>query len=59
MELELSNAELVFLYGTLKKDLEKLEAIEAVSLVKSDIKLYKNIIKKMEASAPRLKDIPI
>ncbi len=59
MNLELSNAELVFLYGTLKKELKKLEAIEAVSLVKSDIKLYKNIIKKMEASSPRLKDIPI
>lgn len=59
MNLELSNAELVFLYGTLKKELKKLEAIESVSLAKSDIKLYKNIIKKMEASAPRLKDIPI
>ncbi len=59
MNLELSNAELVFLYGTLKKELKKLEAIEAVSLAKSDIKLYKNIIKKMETSAPRLKDIPI
>ncbi len=59
MELELSNAELVFLYGTLKKELEKLEAIKPASMVKSDIKLYTSIIKKMETSVPRLKDIPI
>ena len=59
MNLELSNAELVFLYGTLKKELEKLEAVKPASMVKSDIKLYKGIIEKMEAVSPRLNDIPI
>ena len=59
MNLELSKAELVFLYGTLKKELEKLEAVKPASMVKSDIKLYKSIIEKMEAVSPRLNDIPI
>ena len=58
MNLELSGTELIFLYGNLKSELKKLESMPA-SLVRSDIKLHKSIIEKMESAAPQLKKIPI
>lgn len=58
MNLELSGTELIFLYGNLKSELKKLESMPA-SLVRSDIKLYKSIIEKMESAAPQLKKLPI
>ena len=58
MNLELSDTELIFLYGNLKIQLKKLESMPA-SLVRSDIKLYKSIIEKMESAAPQLKKLPI
>ena len=45
MNLELSDTELIFLYGNLKIQLKKLESMPA-SLVQSDIKLHKSIIEK-------------
>lgn len=58
MNLELSGTELIFLYGNLKSELKKLESMPA-SLVRSDIKLHKSIIEKMESAAPQLKKLPI
>ena len=58
MNLELSDTELIFLYGNLKIQLKKLESMPA-SLVRSDIELHKSIIKKMESAAPQLKKLPI
>lgn len=58
MNLELSDTELIFLYGNLKIQLKKLESMPA-SLVRSDIKLHKSIIEKMEFAAPELKKLPI
>nr|DAQ23935.1 MAG TPA: hypothetical protein [Caudoviricetes sp.] len=58
MNLELSDTELIFLYGNLKIQLKKLESMPA-SLVRSDIKLHKSIIEKMESAAPQLKKLPI
>ncbi|MBN2930336.1 MAG: hypothetical protein JTJ12_23635 [Eubacterium sp.] len=58
MNLELSDTELIFLYGNLKIQLKKLESMPA-SLVRSDIKLHKSIIEKMESAAPELKKLPI
>ena len=54
MNLELSDTELIFLYGNLKIQLKKLESMPT-SLVRSDIKLHKSIIEKMESAAPQLK----
>lgn len=59
MKLEFSDTELIFLYGALKKELVTLESVKPVSLVKTDMNLYKSIIEKMEAAAPQLKKIPI
>ena len=58
MNLELSDTELIFLYGNLKIQLKKLESMPA-SLVRSDIKLHKSIIEKMESAAPQLKKLPV
>lgn len=58
MNLELSDTELIFLYGNLKIQLKKLESMPA-SLVRSDIKLHKSIIEKMESATPQLKKLPI
>ena len=59
MTLELTGKEIVYLYGLLKKDLDKLETAESSSSVKTDIKYHKILIKKLETSVPRLKNLPI
>lgn len=58
MNLELSNSELLYLYGNLKKELTDLQTVKPASLVKSDIKLHQSIIQKIETVAPQLKNIP-
>ena len=59
MTFELSNPEAIYLYGMLRKELKKLEAVKSSSFVKDDVKLYKSIISKMETAAPQLKELPI
>lgn len=59
MQLELTGKEIVYLYGLLKRELTELEASEAPKSVKTDIKYHQLLIKKLEASAPRLKNLPI
>lgn len=59
MHLELSDTEAIYLYGSLKKRLSELEAIQPTSLSKTDIKLLQRILEKMEACTPQLKKLPL
>ena len=58
MNLELTGKETVYLYGMLKRSLAELEASKTAVSVKTDIKYHQLLIKKLEASAPRLKNLP-
>lgn len=59
MTIQLSDKEIIYLYGNLKKELKKLEAIKPKSIVKSDILLHKSIIENLEAAMPQLRALPL
>lgn len=59
MTVQLSEKEIIYLYGTLKKDLVKLDSINPKSLAKSDIQLHKSIIMSLESAMPQLKVLPL
>lgn len=59
MNVQLSDTEIIYLYGRLKKELKKLETVKPKSLVSTDIRLYQSIIKSLEAAMPQLNMLPI
>ena len=59
MAIELSDKEIIYLYGNLKKHLTDLESIKPKSLVKTDIQLHESIISQLEAAMPKLKSLPL
>ena len=59
MAIELSDKEMIYLYGNLKKHLTKLESVKPKSLVKADIQFHKSIISQLEAAMPQLKSLPL
>lgn len=59
MTVQLSDKEIIYLYGTMKKTLSELESVKTKSLVKTDIQLYNSIIKSLETSMPQLKHLPL
>ena len=48
MNIQLSNKEIIYLYGNLKKQLKELETIKPKSITKADIQLHKSIIESIE-----------
>lgn len=59
MDIKLSDVEIIYLYGILKSNLSKMEAIKTTSLTKDDTKLHKAIIAKLESAAPQLTTLPL
>lgn len=59
MTIQLSEKEVIYLYGTMKKTLCELESAKPKSLVKTDIQLYNSILKSLESSMPQLKNLPL
>ena len=49
MAIELSDKEIIYLYGNLKKHLTDLESIKPKSLVKTDIQLHESIISQLKS----------
>lgn len=54
MTIDFSDKELIFLYGRLKKDYLAMKNQKIVRCSKSELKLYENLISKMEAVYPGL-----
>lgn len=59
MDIQLSNKEIIYLYGNLKKQLKELETIKPKSIAKEDIQLHKSIIESIETAMPQLKTLPL
>lgn len=59
MNIQLSNKEILYLYGNLKKQLKELETIKSKSITKVDIQLHKSIIESIEMAMPQLKTLPL
>ena len=59
MTIQLTEREVLYLYGTLKKELNKLNTIKPKASVKTDIQLHESIIKSIETSMPKLKSLPL
>lgn len=54
MNLELSEKELIFLYGRLKKELNAMKNQNVVHYPKSEFQFYEDMLKKMELAYPPL-----
>lgn len=52
MNIDFSNEELLFLYGRVKKEYDSIKNQKAITISKSEAKLYTNLILKMEAACP-------
>ena len=48
MNIDLSNKELLFLYGRIKKEYNAMKNQKAIILSKSEMKFYADLIAKME-----------
>lgn len=59
MQIEFTNAEIVFIYGTAKKELLSMKSQKSIRYSKSDLKLYENLLTKLEKAYPALVNIPI
>lgn len=59
MNINFSDKEILYLYGTFKKGLTKLESSKPKSLVKADIQLHKSIILQLESAMPQLKNLTL
>lgn len=59
MNVQLSDKEIIYLYGNLKKELKELESIKPKSVVKTDVHLHQSIVKSLEAAMPQLSKLPI
>lgn len=59
MTIQLSDTEIIYLYGILKKKLAELDAVKPRSLAKPDIRLHKSIIMSLESAMPQLKTLPL
>ncbi len=59
MNIQLSNNEIIYLYGNLKKELKRLETIKPESQVSTDIRLHQSIIKNLESAMPQLSMLPV
>ena len=59
MNVQLSDKEIIYLYGNLKKELKELEATKQKSLVNTDIHIHQSIIRNLEAAMPQLNKLPI
>ena len=59
MTIKLSDREMIYLYGNLKKRLKELENITQKSIAKTDIQLHKSIIENMETVMPHPKSLPL
>ncbi|WP_367569313.1 hypothetical protein [Lacrimispora sp.] len=58
MSIDFSNAELLFLYGRLKRELTAIKSAKTVKVPKSEIELYESMLLKMESENPALKNLP-
>lgn len=59
MNIQLSDKEIIYLFGNLKKELKELETINPKSVVKADIRLHQSIIEKLETAMPQLRKLPV
>lgn len=59
MNIQLSDKEILYLYGNLKKELNELETAKPKSLFKADIHLHQSIIESLEAAMPQLSKLPL
>ncbi|MDE5758701.1 MAG: hypothetical protein K2H85_08840 [Allobaculum sp.] len=59
MNVQLSDKEIIYLYGKLKKELKELENIKPKSMVKADIQLHQSIIESLETAMPQLSMLPL
>lgn len=59
MNIQLSEKEIIYLYGNLKKNLNVLEHSKPKATFKTDIQLHKSIIESLEAEMPQLRTIPL
>lgn len=57
MNIQLSEKEVLYLYGNLQKELKKLNNIKPKSTVKTDIQLHESIIQSIETCMPQLKTL--
>lgn len=59
MQIEFTTAETIFIYGTVKKELLSMKSQKNIRYSKSDLKLYENLLAKLEKAYPALVNIPI
>nr|DAZ44769.1 MAG TPA: hypothetical protein [Caudoviricetes sp.] len=59
MNIDLSNKELLFLYGRIKKEYNAMKNQKAIILSKSEMKFYADLIAKMEKAYPALSNLPL
>ncbi len=59
MNIDFSDTELLFLYGSLKQELSNIKSTKSIKISKSEIKLYESLLSKMESAYPPLKNLPL
>ena len=58
MNIQLSEKEIIYLYGNLKKNLNVLEHSKPKTAFKTDIQLHKSILESLEVAMPQLRMVP-
>ena len=57
MVVELSDKEILFLYGRLKREFSALKANKNIHIPKHDLIFHEELLTKFEAAMPRLKNL--
>ena len=59
MNIDLSEKEMLYLYGQIKHSYLTLNSTKSIKTSKSEYKFYENLLAKMESAYPALKLLPI
>ena len=59
MNIDFSNKELMFLYSRVKKEYNDMKKQKAITVSKSELKFYADLILKMETAYPALSSLPL
>ncbi len=59
MQIEFTDEEIIFIYGTVKNELNAMKSQKNVHFPKSDLKLHEDLLAKFEEAYPSLTHIPI
>lgn len=58
MNIDFSDREVLFIYGRIKKEFVSMKEQKAIRYSKSDLKIYEDLIGKMEKAYPALIRLP-